>query len=273
MGNNCSCSSSIIEPEKGTLDIGSIDEDFEEPDYDQLDYERRVSNASQITHYDDEELPLRRLSVKPPAGGDILEDSESDESTDEGFDDTDFLDQNGNPRSVRQSAGPFPNDRKASTATQEAIYIYQASARAAGKIHDNNIKNHQTEGLGTSMNTKEQFKKKTNHSFLPINGDDVSENPIVEEDLRNKTRMGRQSLVIQPQPEPRFITEYKKKKEQQRKTLGGNVFLYGFQEEDGKSLSSKSNDSNSLKIERPDSSKSKASKGNETGVRKKRNSL
>ena len=39
------------------------------------------------------------MSVKPPAGGDILEDSESDESTDEGFDDTDFLDQNGNPRS------------------------------------------------------------------------------------------------------------------------------------------------------------------------------
>ena len=55
--------------------------------------------------------------------------------------------------------------------------------------------------------------------------------------------------MIQPQPEPRFITEYKKKKEQQRKTLGGNVFLYGFKEEDAKSVSSKSNDSNSLKIE------------------------
>jgi len=247
MGNNCSCGSSIIEPEKGTLDIGSMDEDFEEPDYDQLDYERRVSNASQITHYDDE-LPQRRLSVKPPVDSDILEDSESDESTDEGFDDTDFLDENGKPRAVRQSAGPFPNDRKFSTATQEAVYIYQASARAAGKIHDDNIKNHQTEGL--PGNTKEQYKKKSNHPFLPINGDDVTEIPIVEEDLRNKTRMGRQSLVIQPQPEPRFIKEYRAKKEKQRKTLGGNVFLYGFKEEDAKSFDSKSNDSGSKNTER-----------------------
>jgi len=39
-----------------------------------------------------------RLSVKPPVDSDILEDSESDESTDEGFDDTDFLDENGKPR-------------------------------------------------------------------------------------------------------------------------------------------------------------------------------
>ena len=42
--------------------------------------------------------------------------------------------------------------------------------------------------------------------------------------------MGRQSLQIQPQPEPRFITEYKKKKELHRKTQG-NIFLYDFSEE------------------------------------------
>ena len=41
---------------------------------------------------------------------------------------------------------------------------------------------------------------------------ELGETPIVEEDLRNKTRMGRQSLVIQPQPEPRFIKEYRLKK-------------------------------------------------------------
>ena len=47
------------------------------------------------------------------------------------------------------------------------------------------------------------------------------ENIISEEDLRNKTRMGRQSLTIQPQPESRFLREYRMK--QQRKTMG-NIF-------------------------------------------------
>jgi len=84
---------------------------------------------------------LFRLDLPAPRDSNI-----SEESADEGFDDTDYLDENGKPREVRQSVGPFPNDRKFSTATQEAVYIYQASARAAGKIHDDHIKQHQQEG-------------------------------------------------------------------------------------------------------------------------------
>ena len=84
---------------------------------------------------------LLRLDLPAPRDSNI-----SEESADEGFDDTDYLDENGKPREVRQSVGPFPNDRKFSTATQEAVYIYQASARAAGKIHDDHIKQHQQEG-------------------------------------------------------------------------------------------------------------------------------
>ena len=74
----------------------------------------------------------------------------------------------------------------------------------------------------------------------------MNEVPIVEEDLRNKTRMGRQSLQIQPQPEPRFITEYKKKKELHRKTQG-NIFLYDFSEE-----TTNQSDNGSLKCATPD---------------------
>ena len=86
-----------------------------------------------------------RLDLPAPRDSNISEE----ESADEGFDDTDYLDENGKPRDVRQSVGPFPNDRKFSTATQEAVYIYQASARAAGKIHDDHIKQHQNEGKYT----------------------------------------------------------------------------------------------------------------------------
>ena len=82
-----------------------------------------------------------RLDLPAPRDSNI-----SEESADEGFDDTDYLDENGKPREVRKSVGPFPNDRKVTTATQEAVYIYQASARAAGKIHDDHIKQHQQEG-------------------------------------------------------------------------------------------------------------------------------
>ena len=57
--------------------------------------------------------------------------------------------------------------------------------------------------------------------------------------------MGRQSLQIQPQPEPRFITEYKKKKELHRKTQG-NIFLYDFSEETNQS------ENGSLKCATPD---------------------
>ena len=58
--------------------------------------------------------------------------------------------------------------------------------------------------------------------------------------------MGRQSLQIQPQPEPRFITEYKKKKELHRKTQG-NIFLYDFSEE-----TTNQSDNSSLQCATPD---------------------
>jgi len=257
MGNTC-CSSTAIEPEKGKLDIGSYESDedlvFNEDDDDVF---RRASNASQITHFSDE--LQRKLDLPAPRDSNI-----SEESADEGFDDTDYLDENGKPREVRQSVGPFPNDRKFSTATQEAVYIYQASARAAGKIHDDHIKQHQQEALPTvpTGTGRHHWKKQTFQPFIPVSGDQLNEVPIVEEDLRNKTRMGRQSLQIQPQPEPRFITEYKKKKELHRKTQG-NIFLYDFSEETNQS------ENGSLKCatpdllkevkERPDSSKSKRS--------------
>ena len=67
---------------------------------------------------------------------------EEDESDDEGFIDPSF-----DPNNAEASVGPLPNDRRMSTSTQEAVYIYQASARAADKIHDAHIKNlGQTEG-------------------------------------------------------------------------------------------------------------------------------
>ena len=40
----------------------------------------------------------------------------------------------------------------------------------------------------------------------------------MEEDLRNKTRTGRQSLILQPQPESKILKEYRI-----RKTMG-NIF-------------------------------------------------
>lgn len=47
------------------------------------------------------------------------------------------------------------------------------------------------------------------------------DNSIEEEDLRNMSRAGRQSLTIQPQPESKILKEYRLK--QQRKTMG-NIF-------------------------------------------------
>ena len=79
------------------------------------------------------------MEVKPPSDPFIVEDSDEE---DEGF-----LDSNFDPNAAEASVGPFPNDRRLSTSTQEAVYIYQASARAAGKIHDEHIRNiSQTEG-------------------------------------------------------------------------------------------------------------------------------
>ena len=103
------------------------------------DFLRRV--IYELNRLDSVLFVLLRLDLPAPRDSNI-----SEESADEGFDDTDYLDENGKPREVRQSVGPFPNDRKFSTATQEAVYIYQASARAAGKIHDDHIKQHQQEG-------------------------------------------------------------------------------------------------------------------------------
>ena len=59
---------------------------------------------------------------------------------------------------------------------------------------------------------------------------------IVEEDMRNKTRMGRQSLQIQPQPEPKFLLEYRQKKEKERLTRNGNSSLWIWEHEEKKSL-------------------------------------
>ena len=46
---------------------------------------------------------------------------------------------------LEPSAGPLPNDRKLSTTTQEAIYIYQTSTRAAERIAEENFRSHQLE--------------------------------------------------------------------------------------------------------------------------------
>ena len=49
------------------------------------------------------------------------------------------------------SVGPLPNDRKMSTTTQEAVFIYQASSRAAKKINDENFKHRQLECKLTNL--------------------------------------------------------------------------------------------------------------------------
>ena len=56
-----------------------------------------------------------------------------------------------------------------STSTQEAVYIYQASARAAGKLHDEHIRNlAQTEALPTSKATsRDHWKKNKKQPLLP----------------------------------------------------------------------------------------------------------
>ena len=76
----------------------------------------------------------------------FIEEDESDE--DEGFIDPSF-----DPNNAEASVGPLPNDRRMSTSTQEAVYIYQASARAADKIHDAHIKN-----LGQTEGNREEAK-------------------------------------------------------------------------------------------------------------------
>ena len=74
------------------------------------------------------------------------------------------------------------------------------------------------------------------------------DNSIEEEDLRNMSRVGRQSLTIQPQPESKILKEYRIK--QQRKTMGNifeerpsqgssNTVTSGFLEENPKTSSQK----------------------------------
>ena len=82
----------------------------------------------------------------------FIEEDESDE--DEGFIDPSF-----DPNNAEASVGPLPNDRRMSTSTQEAVYIYQASARAADKIHDAHIKN-----LGQTEGNREEAKLFTSFS-------------------------------------------------------------------------------------------------------------
>ena len=61
---------------------------------------------------------------------------------------------------------------------------------------------------------------------------------IVEEDMRNKTRMGRQSLRIEPQPEARFLREYRNKAQKQKLSQsGGHSWMLWEETEEKKSLS------------------------------------
>jgi len=264
MGTICSScgNTSAVVPEVHTnsenISHGSFEGDFDSGGI-QI---RKSSNASQITHFSDELVRSdgngpKGLDVKSPRDGAIVEDSDEDE----GFlDEFNFADTEGEPREVRASVGPLPNDRRLSTSTQEAVFIYQASARAAGKIHDEHIKTHQTEALPVASVDRSQWKKKSKGSYLPPM-DDISAVSIVEEDMRNKSRMGRQSLQIQPQPIPRFITEYREKKERDRKTHGGQFVLI----EETDDISS----GDVTLTERPDSAKSRQS----TTSSRKRKSL
>ena len=61
---------------------------------------------------------------------------------------------------------------------------------------------------------------------------------IVEEDMRNRSRMGRQSLQIQPQPEPKFIQEYRKKKERMSQNGGASSWMLWEENDEKKSLAS-----------------------------------
>ena len=66
----------------------------------------------------------------------------------------------------------------------------------------------------------------------------MPETAIVEEDMRNKTRMGRQSLRIEPQPEARFLREYRDKALKQKLSQsGGNSWMLWEETEEKKSLS------------------------------------
>lgn len=67
-------------------------------------------------------------------------------------------------------------------------------------------------------NSKPQLANQTLIKDLHHQDLQIIENAIMEEDLRNKTRTGRQSLILQPQPESKILKEYRI-----RKTMG-NIF-------------------------------------------------
>jgi len=277
MGNTCSCSSGVVEPELGTLDNES---QYAVSDLSNEDGIRKSSNASQVTHWSDEMTrspgnQKNRMEVKPPSDPFIVEDSDEE---DEGF-----LDANFDPNAAEASVGPFPNDRRLSTSTQEAVYIYQASARAAGKIHDENIRNISHSEVPSAPTSRDHWKKNKKQTLLPPTPDDYSMPAIiiVEEDMRNRSRMGRQSLCIQPQPEPKFIQEYRKKKERMSVNGAASSWMLWEENEEKKSLASGRTSLEVLTIpERPESSSSKVSrqsanstKSQDSSMRKKRNSL
>jgi len=126
----------------------------------------------------------------------------------------------------------MPSDRRHSTATQEAIFIYQSASRAADRIHQENFKMKSLEHVPQKPKSRKSWialpmshkipsaavlEESTKHQDLHHKDLHITENIIEEEEYYRKTmNRGRPSIGIQPQPESAFLAELRRKQNEPR---------------------------------------------------------
>ncbi|CAG5094848.1 Oidioi.mRNA.OKI2018_I69.XSR.g13913.t2.cds [Oikopleura dioica] len=222
MGNCCSTENNVIQPDNHSLASSTSYYDEQEAPIKIFadESQRRPSNASQITHFSDD--ILKKPAVKLPETVDIVE-----EDGDSADGDSAFEEEPSELRDAQPSVGPMPADRRHSTATQEAIFIYQSASRAADRIHQENFRMKSLENVPRKPKSRkswialptshkipsaEVLEESSKHQDLHHKDLHIVENIIEEEDYYRKTmNRGRPSISIQPQPESAFLAELRRK--------------------------------------------------------------